>query len=36
VARNVNEMVQQFSMMELTRYLKIKRPNGLVRTDPTG
>jgi hypothetical protein len=31
--RKVNEMVREFPPMELTRYSKIKRPNGLVRTD---
>jgi hypothetical protein len=35
-ARKVNEMVWEFSPMELTRYSKIKRPNGLVGTDPMG
>jgi hypothetical protein len=35
-ARKVNEMVWEFSTMELTRYSKIKRNNGLVRIDPMG
>jgi hypothetical protein len=29
----VNEMVREFSAMELTRYSKIKRINGFVGTD---
>jgi hypothetical protein len=33
-ARKVNEMVQEFPPQELTKYLKIKRHNGLVRIDP--
>jgi hypothetical protein len=36
LARNVNEMVREFLAMELTRYSKIKRDNGLVRVDPMG
>jgi hypothetical protein len=35
-ARNVNEMVQQFPAMKLTRYSKIERDNGLVCIDPMG
>jgi hypothetical protein len=34
-ARNVNELVREFSSMELTRYSKIKRANGLIGTDLT-
>jgi hypothetical protein len=33
-ARKVNEMVQEFPPRELTKYLKIKGHNGLVRIDP--
>jgi len=33
-ARIVNEMVREFSPVELTRYSKIKRVNGLSGTDP--
>jgi hypothetical protein len=35
-AHKVNEMVEEFSLQELTKYSKIKRDNGLVRIDPMG
>jgi hypothetical protein len=33
-ARKVNELVREFSPIELTRYSKIKRASDLVGTDP--
>jgi hypothetical protein len=35
-AHKVNELVQEFPAMELTRFSKIEWDNGLVRIDPMG